>query len=94
MKKVLDITREITLTAASMVLWVVNLTAVITILYSVFDIQNYYVQLIRTLMNINEKEIQKTFLLLVFISLVVITYLLIVGYINRLRYKEVPENEK
>lgn len=79
--------RNLVLIIFSIVLWLFCLMAILTILLSILKIDTYYIQLIRILMNINTEDIQYLALILVYTSGIILFYLFIAGYLNRLTYK-------
>lgn len=80
--------RNLVLIIFSIVLWIFCLMAILTILLSILKIDTYYIQLIRILMNINTEDIQYLALILVYTSGIILFYLFIAGYLNRLTYKD------
>ncbi len=86
-----DFLRECILSLFSLLCWVFCIMAIITVLSSFFGVNLYYVQLIRTLMNIEESTIQNIFGEINVFALFVIVYLLFAGLFNRLKLKTTQE---
>lgn len=80
--------RNLVLAIFSIVLWVFCLMALVTIILSIFNLDTYYTQLIRILMNINREDIQYLAVIMVNATGIILLYLLVAGYFNQLTNKE------
>lgn len=88
MNNILKFSRELILFIFSATLWLFEIIGLFTITLTVLDIDSYYVQLLRTLMNVEKAMIQTVVKGLFIFMIFIIIYLLIMNRLNGITEKE------
>ncbi len=84
-KSNLNILREVFISAFSLLLWMYSTVALMTISFTLLNLDTYYVQLSRTILNVDPADIEFIFTVVVIGAAVSFVYLLATYFANLAR---------